>query len=1337
MNDRSDAGLVKRLGVFASFTAVFSMVVGLSVLAGWTLHIVVLLTWGASTPMAPNAAACFVLAGFSLWLLREKQNRSSAPIKNLTAKTAAAVVSMVGLLTLAEHLFTLNLGIDRLLLRGPPAGQTASARILMSPITAGAFLLLGLALLGIDWQTRREDWPAQFLCLGAALAFPFGLVGLVLGPGVSPITLPLPTIASIFALAAGLLCSRATWTLGGLLVRKSPGTRLLRRALPVALLVLGLIGWSISKALLTEAHFTWVEVTVLAIFTGAMLAGFIGWTAFIVDRGDAERKKLEEALQVGKEQLDRLLNRIEEPQAEESLRRKVNAGFAVAVLLTVLLSFLSWRGAQQAAGDAAWVAHTQEVMAMLESTLRHSLDVETGGRGFAETGSAPFLEPYESGRQAVVQDLHSLRLLLVTPGQEQRLNLLEEQANTQVEYVEDIVATRQNTGKVPAVALFARGKHVMDAVRMTVDRMEVAERGLLELRTQRAHAAQHFATVLITLGSLLGVIFLSIAGITVSREIGVGARARSQVKALNADLEGRVEQRTKALESEAAARIATEAALTESEGRLAGVIQSAMDAIITVDDQQCIVLFNRAAEKMFRCPGSEAIGQPITRFIPQRFHAGHAKHIQKFAETGVTNRAMGPKDVLWALRADGQEFQIEASISQVVTGGKKLFTVILRDVTERVQAEQAVREAQDRMAGIIASTLDAIITVDSQQRIMLFNAAAVRIFRCSQPEALGQPIERFIPQRFRSAHSAHIRQFGETGTTNRAMGQLAALWAVRADGEEFQIEASISQVEIAGQKMFTVILRDVTERKQAEEMRERLAAIVDSSDDAIISKTLDGTIAAWNRGAEKVFGYSAAEAVGKPMTMLMPAERVDEETDILARIGRGQSVEHFETVRVRKDGAKIDVSVTISPIRDGNGTIVGASKVARDITERKRAEEALRQLDERRRFALETAKLGDWDLDITTMQATRSLLHDQIFGYQSLLPQWSFDIFLRHVHPDDREGVRENFQRCASQRKRWELECRIVCKNGDTRWIWACGDHYRELSGDATRMFGIVQDVTERRQALEALRESEERFQAMANGIPQLAWMAEADGSIFWYNQRWYEYTGTTFEQMQGWGWQSVHDPDILPQAMEQWKDAIATGHPFEMDLPLRGADGRFRSFLTRVMPLKDSAGRVVRWFGTNTDISEREQAAERLAAQAAELARSRQALEEQTLMLKLVLESMGEGLVAANLEGRFLLWNESANKLLGLDVSDRPTDVSAVGYNIFLPDGITPYPVDQRPMARTLRGESVFAELVVQRPGVEGKIHIEVTGRPMKDGQGNRCGGVIAFRDVTERKHS
>jgi PAS domain S-box-containing protein len=150
------------------------------------------------------------------------------------------------------------------------------------------------------------------------------------------------------------------------------------------------------------------------------------------------------------------------------------------------------------------------------------------------------------------------------------------------------------------------------------------------------------------------------------------------------------------------------------------------------------------------------------------------------------------------------------------------------------------------------------------------------------------------------------------------------------------------------------INRDITERKHAEQLRERLAAIVDSSDDAIISKTLDGTIASWNRGAGTVFGYSAAEMVGKPMLVLLPPDRIDEESDLLARIRRGERVEHFETVRVRKDGTNIDVSVTISPIRDSKGVIVGASKIARDITQRKRAEE----LREKERSLFESQRIA-------------------------------------------------------------------------------------------------------------------------------------------------------------------------------------------------------------------------------------------------------------------------------------------------------------------------------------------------------------------------------------------
>jgi PAS domain S-box-containing protein len=393
-----------------------------------------------------------------------------------------------------------------------------------------------------------------------------------------------------------------------------------------------------------------------------------------------------------------------------------------------------------------------------------------------------------------------------------------------------------------------------------------------------------------------------------------------------------------------------------------------------------------------------------------------------------------------------------------------------------------------------------------------------------------------------------------------------------------------------------------------------LAAVVESSDDAIISKTLDGTITAWNRGAEKVFGYSSAEAVGKTMAMLLPPDRAEEEFGILARIRCGESIHHFETVRVRKGGKKIDVSVTISPISDSTGVIVGASKIARDITTHKQAEEVL--------------------------------------------------------------------------------------------------------------------------------RESEERFHAMLDGIPQLAWTAEPDGYIFWYNQRWYDYTGTTREQTKGWDWQNIHDPEILPKVLERWKVAIAEGTPFEMEFPLRAGDGNFSMFLTRVLPLKDADGHVLRWFGTNTDISERKRAEVQLAGQAQELIRraeelatSRVALEAQTLMLQSVLDSMGEGLIAADQDGHFLIWNDSANKLMGRKASNLPTEQWTPHYKVFLPDEITPYPPDRLPLVRALHGESVQVELMVEHPDRANRVCLEVTARPLKDNQGNLRGGVAVLRDITERK--
>ena len=527
-------------------------------------------------------------------------------------------------------------------------------------------------------------------------------------------------------------------------------------------------------------------------------------------------------------------------------------------------------------------------------------------------------------------------------------------------------------------------------------------------------------------------------------------------------------------------------------------------------------------------------------------------------------------------------------------------------LVEREQMRGEFRNSQAQLQAILDNVLDSIIMIDAAGTIVSTNAAVTKMFAYQAEELVGKNVKLLMPEPDRSNHDGHLARYQSTGLT-KAIGVGRELEGLTRSGKVFPMELTVSELSLDGRRMFVGLIRDITERKQAEVMRDRFAAVVDSSDDAIISKTLEGIIMAWNRGAEKVFGYSASEAVGQPMLMLLPAERIDEEYDILSRIRRGESVEHFETERVRKDGTKIDVSVTISPIRDSHGVITGASKIARDIT----------------------------------------------------------------AH----------------------------------------------------------------RQAEDALRESKEQFQAMANGIPQLAWIADADGSIVWYNQRWYKFTGTSFEQMQGWGWQSVHDPDFLPIVLERWKAAIAAGVPFEMEFPLRGADGHFRAFLTRVMPLKNSAGRVVRWFGTNTDISERKQAEERLALQAEQLRHSRQALEDQTFMLQSVLNSMVEGLVAANERGKFILWNPAAEKMLGQGATDLPPTEWSEHYGVYLPDKVTPVPPGETPLERAIRGEACSAELFLRNRQLDQEAWIEANASPLRDHLGIVHGGVVAFRDITRRK--
>jgi PAS domain S-box-containing protein len=264
-------------------------------------------------------------------------------------------------------------------------------------------------------------------------------------------------------------------------------------------------------------------------------------------------------------------------------------------------------------------------------------------------------------------------------------------------------------------------------------------------------------------------------------------------------------------------RRTSETALQNVEARVLDVVNSAMDGMISVDESQRIVLYNAAAEKMFLWPAGAVLGRPLDMLIPERLRAGHHGHVERFGRTGVTSRRMGDQTVLAGLRANGEEFPIEASISQHSEDGMKVFTVILRDVTERARADEMLARSEARLRGILDSAMDAIVTVDESQNVVLFNAAAESVFGCPREQAIGAPLAWFIPGRFHAEHAEHIRRFGEIGVSPRRMGAQRIVTGLRRNGEEFPIDASISQISENGRRFYTVILRDVTERVRAEE----------------------------------------------------------------------------------------------------------------------------------------------------------------------------------------------------------------------------------------------------------------------------------------------------------------------------------------------------------------------------------------------------------------------------------------------------------------------------------------------------------------------------------------
>jgi PAS domain S-box-containing protein len=473
---------------------------------------------------------------------------------------------------------------------------------------------------------------------------------------------------------------------------------------------------------------------------------------------------------------------------------------------------------------------------------------------------------------------------------------------------------------------------------------------------------------------------------------------------------------------------------------------------------------NPAACQAYGYTKEELIGKPLSTIYAPESHSKMADLFERWKRVGTLDN-----EEMVIITKQGQKRTVLLNVGAVKDAqGNILHTASVQvDISEQKQTQERLRDSEARLEGIIQSAMDSIIAVDEEQRIVVFNSAAEKMFGCPALDAIGTPISRFIPRHFRAVHEARISHFGETGADTGAMGALDSLWALRASGEEFPMEASNSQVEAGGRKLFTVIVRDITERKRAEDTQRKLAAIVQSSDDAIISVSLDDVITSWNPGAQRMYGYTEAEALGQPITMIIPPKLREEEAEILRRIKAGDSLEHSETIRMAKSGNRLDVSLTISPIRDSAGKVVGVSKIARNITERKRAEELLYESEERFRLITNAAPVMIW-MSGTDKLCTFFNQPWLEFTGRSLQAELG-NGWAEGVHPEDFDSCLKTYTTAFDRRDSFQVEYRLRRHDGEYRWVSDLGVPTFKADGYFAGYIGSCIDVTERKLAQEAL----------------------------------------------------------------------------------------------------------------------------------------------------------------------------------------------------------------------------------------------------------------------------
>jgi PAS domain S-box-containing protein len=365
--------------------------------------------------------------------------------------------------------------------------------------------------------------------------------------------------------------------------------------------------------------------------------------------------------------------------------------------------------------------------------------------------------------------------------------------------------------------------------------------------------------------------------------------------------------------------------------RLAAIVESSDDAIVNKDLNGIVKSWNKAAERIFGWKAEEIVGKSIRTIIPADLQSDEDLILSKIRKGERIDHFQTVRQ-----RKDGSLIDVSLTISPVkdqngtIIGAAK----IARDVTRQKQHE---REAF-KLAAIVESSDDAIVSKDLNALVTSWNKAAERMFGWSAEEIVGKSVLTIIPPEL---HGDEDMILGKIRKGERI--EHFETVRMRKDGSRIDVSLTISPVKDAHGNVIGAakIARDITKQKKMQEAALKLAAVVESSEDAIVSKDLNGIVTSWNKAAERIFGWKAEEIIGQPILLIIPPELHDDEPRILAKIRAGERIEHFETIRVRKNGERLNIWLTISPIRDEEGKIIGAAKIARDVTQQKKLEAAI------------------------------------------------------------------------------------------------------------------------------------------------------------------------------------------------------------------------------------------------------------------------------------------------------------------------------------------------------------------------------------------------------------